>query len=70
MNRAERRFRSETVYSNRKKLFVNFWGESAKAAHVLKSTGRPCSCFLCKRERYNRNEKHKNSEYSPSIGIE
>lgn len=32
------------------------WFELAKEkwCKVYKTTGRPCSCFICKRERYNR----------------
>ena len=32
------------------------WFELAKQKwnHIYKTTGRPCSCWLCKGERYNR----------------
>ena len=39
------------------------WFELAKQKwnHIYKSTGRPCSCCLCKGERYNRREFKKNT---------
>ena len=40
------------------------WFELAKQKwnHVYKTTGRPCSCSLCKGERYNRKD-FKNNTY-------
>ena len=40
------------------------WFELAKQRwnHVYKTTGRPCSCSLCKGERYNRKD-FKNNTY-------
>lgn len=59
MDRAERRFRGSNKYKKRIKLFLQIWGEYARTAHVLKSTSRPCSCNICKGNRYSRKQKHK-----------
>lgn len=28
--------------------------------HAFKTTGKPCSCWMCKGEKFDRKEKHKN----------
>jgi len=30
--------------------------------NVYKTTGKPCSCYLCSGEKYNRKRKHKNKD--------
>ena len=30
--------------------------------HCYKTTGKPCSCYMCKGERYSRKHKHKNKD--------
>ena len=62
MNRAERRFRGENRWKKRVKLYLQTWGESARTAHVLKSTSTPCSCYMCSGEGYSRKQKHKKFE--------
>ena len=59
MGIAERRFRGSNKYKKRIKLFLQIWGEYARTAHVLKSTSTPCSCNMCKGNRYSRKQKHK-----------
>ena len=62
MDRSERRFRGENRHKKRVKMFLHIWGEHARTAHTLKSTSTPCSCWMCRGERYSRKEKHKNLE--------
>lgn len=30
--------------------------------YVFKTTGKPCSCYICSGKKYSRKQKHKNNE--------
>lgn len=58
MNKARRQ---ELAKLKQKQRLKNYGLEDDGKQHVFKSTGKPCSCFLCKGERYKR-EKRKWSD--------
>lgn len=39
-------------------MFVHYRKRLKK--YVFRTTGSPCSCYMCKNEKYSRKEKHKN----------
>lgn len=58
MNKAERHRLKMKYYRRRLKKY----GLTEKDnQHVFRTTGKPCSCNLCKIEKYSRKEKHKYS---------
>lgn len=66
LKRSIRRENVEKHYRRRYKIYYSFWrlfasgNEEKPKFHFLKTTGRPCSCWLCKSERYKRSaEKRK-----------
>jgi hypothetical protein len=69
MNKGERQRITRLKFIKRLKLLRNKL-EPLREGHLegnfyaFKTTGTPCSCFLCRREKYNRNVKHKISNFS------
>jgi len=52
-----------------KKMFTHYrrrlrlYGLTEKdGQYIFRTTGKPCSCFACGNEKFNRNKKHKNME--------
>lgn len=56
MSRAQRRYDAETVFARRKKQWIatSTARYGLGKLHFLKRTARPCSCNMCKRQRYER----------------
>lgn len=57
--RAQRRHHQERSFSNRIKIWVGHAISDKtimldQGLYFLKNTGKPCSCFICKRPRYTR----------------
>jgi len=65
INKFQRKLKERTKFKKRLKNY-GFSLEDARNPnnnlHVFKTTGRPCSCWCCKRDRFNRKEKHKNKQ--------
>lgn len=61
MNKLQRNQLKHKKFKRRLKMY-NLWekGKGLKKYHKFKNTSKPCSCFICKKTRYNRNKKHKN----------
>lgn len=56
-NKGERQRKTRLKYKKRlKNLGLK---ENEGNFHCYKSTGKPCSCYLCSPEKYDRTEKHK-----------
>jgi len=65
MNKQERKLKGQTKFKKRLKLYGYKLEDITKPEHNLycfKTTGRPCSCHICKKPRYKRNKKMRNDE--------
>ena len=65
MNKFERRLKGYYKFKKRLKNYrvgskemINV--DSPAINYALKTTGKPCSCYLCSGKKYNRKIKHKN----------
>lgn len=62
MNKFERRLKGYYKFKKRLKN-VGFTTEELKKAntnlYAYKTSGKPCSCYMCRNEKYTRNIKHK-----------
>lgn len=65
MNKLERRQKEKQLWQKRVNR-LNWWTLTPLIYRTnmfcYKKQTRPCSCSLCKNERYNRKAKHKNRE--------
>ena len=64
MNKGERQRIERLKFEKRLKLLKNKMTPLTQGFlegnfYAYKTTGTPCSCFLCRRDKYKRNEKHK-----------
>lgn len=57
MNKFERKLKG---YYRYKKRLKNYGLKEEDGHYYLKTSGKPCSCWLCKNKKYNRKIKHKN----------
>lgn len=58
MNKYERQLKGYYKY---KKRLKNYNLNIEDGHYVFKTTGRPCNCWVCKKEKFNRKIKHKNN---------
>lgn len=63
MNKQERKLKGRNKWIRIIKA-LGYWnkGNPQPFTYCFKEQGKPCSCSICKKERYNRNIKHKNKE--------
>jgi hypothetical protein len=54
------RERVKKMFVHYRKRLKNYGFNETDKQHVFRTTGSPCSCYMCKNEKYNRKEKHKN----------
>lgn len=57
MNKLERKLKGYYKY---KKRLRNYNLKEEDNHYELKTTGKPCSCWVCKNEKFSRKIKHKN----------
>lgn len=63
MNKQERKLKGQAKFKKRLKNYGFTLEDVNKPNYNLfsfKTSGRPCSCGICKGEKFNRNKKHKN----------
>ena len=53
------RERVKKMFTHYRKRLRKYGLKEEDEHHVFRTTGKPCSCFICKNEKYNRKEKHK-----------
>lgn len=53
------RERVKKMYSHYRKRMKKWGIKENDKWHALRSTGKPCSCYMCRSEKFNRKEKHK-----------
>jgi hypothetical protein len=53
------RERVKKMYSHYRKRMKKRGIKENDNWHALRTTGSPCSCYMCSGEKYNRKEKHK-----------
>lgn len=68
MNKHERRLKGYHKFKKRLKNYrinpeVMLSTEAKSVNYALKTTGKPCSCFICSGQKYSRKTKHKNSTH-------
>jgi hypothetical protein len=64
MNKQERKLKGLNKFKKRLKNYGYKIEDVFKQGYNLfcfKTTGKPCSCFICRGEKFNRIEKHKNN---------
>ena len=54
------RKRVQQMFAHYRKRLRKYGFREEDQQHVFRTTGKPCSCYMCKNEKYNRKEKHKN----------
>ena len=55
------RKRVKQMFTHYRKRLKNYGFREENGPYVFRTTGSPCSCYMCKNEKYNRKEKHKNA---------
>lgn len=65
MNKFERRVKGHYKFKKRLRNYkINptemLDADKDSVWHALKTSGKPCSCWLCRDEKYKRKVKHKN----------
>lgn len=53
------RERVKKMYTHYRRRLRKYGMTEKDQWHALRTTGKPCSCYMCKKEKYNRKEKHK-----------
>jgi hypothetical protein len=53
------RERVKQMFTHYRKRLKKYGMTEQDGWHTLRTTGKPCSCFMCKNLKYNRKEKHK-----------
>jgi hypothetical protein len=48
------------MFNHYRKRLRKYGFNEKDGQHVFRTTGRPCSCYMCRSEKYNRKQKHKN----------
>jgi len=54
------RERVKKMFSHYRKRLKKYGFNESDGQHAFRTTGKPCSCYMCRNERYNRKQKHKN----------
>ena len=69
-NKGRRNELTKLKYKKRLKNFGLKENEPNSNYYCLKSTGKPCSCFMCSPYKFDRNEKHKNKDINDELSEE
>jgi hypothetical protein len=63
MNKQERKLKGLNKFKKRLKNYgykIEDINKTNYNLYCFKTTGKPCSCWMCKGEKFNRKEKNKN----------
>lgn len=55
------RERVKKMFTHYRRRLEKYGFKEEDEQHVFRTTGKPCSCYMCRKGKYNRKEKHKNS---------
>ena len=53
------RKRVKKMFSQYRKRLKKYGFKESDGQHAFRTTGKPCSCYMCKNEKFNRKQKHK-----------